>query len=257
MGSSLDKWLYNFARRKVVEHIVLKGTSATPETTAVTVLLRDGSNNVLLASGTTVPVDNEGGYAKGALFIDTDVAAGTTGLYENVGDTNNCNFDAISSASPASIALSNGKVLIGGATNLAAEQTVSGDFTITNAGVASLAGTASSNVSANTSRATSNSVIESTNLSTLNSKDVSQSTLISTAQSAAALADDKAGVADSKAGVADSKALSVSVLTSTADSKAVSNSVVISTNLSLANSKDASQSLLISNHESRMTSHSI
>jgi hypothetical protein len=64
----------------------------------VTVLFNDASGFALLATGTTVPTDNDAGFAKGCLFIDTDVAAGTTGLYVNVGTTAACNFDAITDA---------------------------------------------------------------------------------------------------------------------------------------------------------------
>jgi len=61
------------------------------------VLIRDGSRNILWATGTTVPGD-VAGYAKGCLFIDTDVADGTTGLYVNVGTTASADFDAVSDA---------------------------------------------------------------------------------------------------------------------------------------------------------------
>lgn len=64
----------------------------------VKVLLKDASGNALWATGTTVPSDSGAGYAKGCLFVDTDVAAGTTGLYVNVGTTAACNFDAVSDA---------------------------------------------------------------------------------------------------------------------------------------------------------------
>ncbi|SRR5712691_2771662 len=64
-------------------------------TTTVLVLLKDNAGKVLWATGTTVPTDGEAGYSKGGLFVDTDVAAGTTGLYVNVGTTAACNFDAV------------------------------------------------------------------------------------------------------------------------------------------------------------------
>lgn len=71
------------------------GSVETPDSTQVRVLFKDKDGYVLIATGTTVPSDNENNYAKGCLFIDTNVGAGTTGLYENVGDTSNCNFDVI------------------------------------------------------------------------------------------------------------------------------------------------------------------
>ena len=72
--------------------------SVAGTTNPINVLVRDGSGKILWATGTEVPTDDTAGYAKGCLFIDTNVAAGTTGLYVNVGDTDDCNFDAVSDA---------------------------------------------------------------------------------------------------------------------------------------------------------------
>ena len=82
----------------------IDGAAKTPDTTAITVLQEDSSGNVLYAIGTTVPSDNEAGYAKGCIFIDTDVAAGTTGIYENVGSTTACNFDTFAASGNMSTA---------------------------------------------------------------------------------------------------------------------------------------------------------
>jgi len=62
------------------------------------VILRDGAGHILMATGLTVP-GAVAGYAKGALFIDTDVATGTTGLYVNVGTTAASSFKAVTNAS--------------------------------------------------------------------------------------------------------------------------------------------------------------
>lgn len=62
---------------------------------------QDNTGNRVLALGTTVPANGTAGYKKGALFIDTDVAAGTTGLYQNVGDESSCEFNAIVSPDTA------------------------------------------------------------------------------------------------------------------------------------------------------------
>jgi len=78
--------------------LMLTGRNRTPGTTQVKALMVDSVGNILYATGTTVPSDAEAGYAKGCLFIDTDVGAGTTGLYVNVGTTASCNFDAVSDA---------------------------------------------------------------------------------------------------------------------------------------------------------------
>ena len=51
-----------------------------------------------LTDGTTVPADEGSLYAKGCLFIDTDVATGTTGLYCNKGTAASCVFTAVTQA---------------------------------------------------------------------------------------------------------------------------------------------------------------
>lgn len=67
-----------------------------------TVLLKVGSL-IYIASGTTVP-DAYEGFAKGALFIKTDAADGTKGLYENIGTTSDCDFNKIGDITSAEIA---------------------------------------------------------------------------------------------------------------------------------------------------------
>jgi len=44
----------------------------------VRVHFRDQANDVIYATGDTVPTNGTSGYAKGCLFIDTDVTAGTS-----------------------------------------------------------------------------------------------------------------------------------------------------------------------------------
>lgn len=92
MGS-LDKWLYNFARRRKAPSLGLTGESDTVGATAVTVLLRDGAGRPILCSGTSVPTG--AGYAKGCLFIKTDVTTGSSGLYDNQGTTSAASFQVI------------------------------------------------------------------------------------------------------------------------------------------------------------------
>lgn len=62
------------------------------------VLLEDKLGDALLATGTSVPSDARSGYAKGCLFIDTNVVAGTGGLYCNKGTRTSCAFTLISQA---------------------------------------------------------------------------------------------------------------------------------------------------------------
>lgn len=70
------------------------------KTSAGQVLLRDGNGYVVIEQGTGVPADATAGYAKGALFMDTDVAAGTSGLYVNIG-TSASNFNLVTNAADA------------------------------------------------------------------------------------------------------------------------------------------------------------
>jgi len=81
--------------KHIADQFKTLGITKTPDTTQVLVLEEDVNGDVLRASGTTVPTDGETGYSKGAIFLDTNVGAGTTGFYENVGTTTACNFDTI------------------------------------------------------------------------------------------------------------------------------------------------------------------
>ena len=63
------------------------------------VVITMGENQkALLVTGTSVPTDASDGYGKGCLFIDTDVASGTSGLYVNVGTDTSCVFKLVSNA---------------------------------------------------------------------------------------------------------------------------------------------------------------
>ena len=76
------------------EGVALDATAVS----GVKVLAKDGAGNALLATGETVPTDADAGYAKGCLFIDTNVGAGTSGLYCNIGTTAACNFNLVTVA---------------------------------------------------------------------------------------------------------------------------------------------------------------
>ncbi len=80
--------------RVVSEKIILRGN----ESTGVTVLMEDADGKALLATGTTVPSDDDTLYAKGCMFIDTGVATGTSGLYVNVGTKSACVFKLVTNA---------------------------------------------------------------------------------------------------------------------------------------------------------------
>lgn len=92
--AGLDKFLYRLYRKGELAYATLVGRTVG----SVKVLLKDSDGNILKATGTTVPSDGVAGYAKGCLFIDTDVGAGTSGIYENVGTTTACNFDKFASS---------------------------------------------------------------------------------------------------------------------------------------------------------------
>jgi hypothetical protein len=61
---------------------VKKGANLAEDTL---VLLEDGKGNALLATGTLSAPAVASGFAKGCLYIDTNVSSGTSGLYVNVG----------------------------------------------------------------------------------------------------------------------------------------------------------------------------
>ena len=64
----------------------------------ILVYFRNNIGMIMYATGPDVPADTTAGYAKGCLFVDVNVAAGTTGLYVNVGTDASANFDAVSDA---------------------------------------------------------------------------------------------------------------------------------------------------------------
>ena len=90
----------------------IAGKSRSPGATAVQALLRDASGNILLATGTTVPGD-EVGYAKSCLFIKTDAADGTAGIYENVGTPTSADFNLLGAIAAGEITLATDNILYG------------------------------------------------------------------------------------------------------------------------------------------------
>jgi len=81
--------------------LVLAANAGT--TGNIKVLMRDEDFKILMATGTDVPTDDTDGYAKGCIFINTDVTAGTGGTYENIGDTDDCNFDILGAVTAGSV----------------------------------------------------------------------------------------------------------------------------------------------------------
>ena len=81
------------------------GDQATVNNQDITIYSQDENGDVLLAVGTATISDAASGYAKGCLYIDTNVGAGTTGIYENVGTSTSCNFDTIGSGAARQLLL--------------------------------------------------------------------------------------------------------------------------------------------------------
>ena len=102
---------------------------------SITVLEKDSSWNVLKCTGTVTITGGGAGYAKGCIYIDTDITTWTSWVYENVWTTASCSFTKFSDILASEIALADWKLLVGWATNVAAAQTPSGDVTMTNTGV--------------------------------------------------------------------------------------------------------------------------
>jgi len=68
----------------------------------VKVVLKDGSDNALIATGTTVPSATKG-YAIGCEFIKTDNGA----LYRNTGTAASCTFTLVGTVGAGGVALAN------------------------------------------------------------------------------------------------------------------------------------------------------
>lgn len=127
--AGLDKFLYRLARKGEIPCLKLQGKTVS----SVKILAYDSAGKILLATGTTVPSDSGAGYAKGCIFIDTDVGAGSQGMYINVGTTAACNFDVITTIGTGDVgtteieddaitlakmaALAQGSIIVGGAAN--------------------------------------------------------------------------------------------------------------------------------------------
>ena len=86
------------SNQTVYTSLQVEGGAETVNSVAITTALCNGAGDILIAYGTTVPTNASTGYAKGCLFIDTDVATGTTGLNCNKGTTTSCQFTAVTQA---------------------------------------------------------------------------------------------------------------------------------------------------------------
>ena len=109
-----------------------------PQGAAVQIALTDENGLAVLAKCTGSLPTTANVFQHGCIMIKTDSGSGVKALYENVGTSASPSWNLIGETTAGEITLSNGKILIGNASNVAAEQTVSGDITINNAGVATI-----------------------------------------------------------------------------------------------------------------------
>ena len=84
-------------RKTKFSGLQIVGVPKTIGAQTVQVILADASDKILFCTGLTLPSNAGSGYAKGCLFIDTDVAGGTSGLYVNVGTPTSCTFQLVTS----------------------------------------------------------------------------------------------------------------------------------------------------------------
>jgi len=106
--------------------------------TTVKGIFKDSDGYLLFARGTGAAPTTAEIFSPGALYIRYDASAGTKKLYENIGSTAVPNWNLVGDVTAGEIALADGTVLVGNSSGVAAAVTLSGDFTITNAGVATL-----------------------------------------------------------------------------------------------------------------------
>jgi hypothetical protein len=107
MGSSIEQL--------TTGEVILAGVDIYQGAEAIRVLARDASEKIMLATGLTKPTDATAGYAKSCLFIKTNAATGTAGLYENIGTTLSCNFNLVGAVTAGEITLATGSILVGAA----------------------------------------------------------------------------------------------------------------------------------------------
>lgn len=74
------------------------GSTETINSQSIKGYLADSNGDLLHCTGTVTITDGGSGYAKGCLYIKTDVATGTTGLYCNKGTNTSCQFTAVTQA---------------------------------------------------------------------------------------------------------------------------------------------------------------
>lgn len=84
--------------------VKLGGHDRTVNDVDMRVLEYNVDGDILRCTGTTVPTADSAGFAKGCLFIKTDAADGTKGVYENQGTKLLSDFNLMGDISSAEIA---------------------------------------------------------------------------------------------------------------------------------------------------------
>lgn len=74
------------------------GANETINSESVTGYLADNNGDLLICTGTVAISNGGSGYAKGCLYIKTDVVAGTGALYANKGTNTACEFTLVTQA---------------------------------------------------------------------------------------------------------------------------------------------------------------
>lgn len=85
----LFRALTRFGKIVVDKFLTVKGDTLD---TNIKVLMKDGDGNALFCVGTATAPATGAGYAKGCVYIKTDVAAGTGAFYINKGSTAAASF---------------------------------------------------------------------------------------------------------------------------------------------------------------------
>lgn len=100
---------------------------------SVTVFLKDTSNNVIFGRAATMP-NAKSGYAIGCMLEDSTNGA----IYVNSGTAASCTFNNVGAVAASEIALTSAHVLVGNASNVAADVAMSGVVAISNTGATTI-----------------------------------------------------------------------------------------------------------------------